>query len=542
MNFTKRFAYAVMALILLAAMAEAKPLNTIEAGPGIAVVETESGTVQGYVHNGVYTYHGIPYAQAQRFAEPQAVPRWDGIRPAMVWGDMAPQDTSREGDMFPSHWFWPYWEPHNVPASEDCLNLNVWTNGINDSKKRPVMVWFHGGGFMAGGSISDSVYDGANLARTGDVVVVSVNHRLNVLGYLDLSSYGDEFKSNVGVKDLVASLEWVKNNIAAFGGDPDNVTIFGQSGGGAKVLTMMTAPSAKGLFHKAIVQSGATESMGIFFLTQETGKKIADATLKNLGLTKATVDKIKSVPYAELLAAGNKAAAEAGTSWEPVVDGTFLPQHPVGNGFSDISKDIPLLIGSALTEWNSLLQFSQMATLQSDNKNTWGAEEVKKRMDERYGDKAGAVAEAFKAAYPDKKPADALFVDTMLRLPMLKTMSAKADQGGAPVYSYMFAWETPIMGGYAMSYHCSEIPFVFNNIDLALTATGGSKDARKLAQRISSAWVNFAKTGTPSAKGLPKWEAYNREGGAAMILDSRSSLVHNHDTELMKILAPDYKW
>ena len=532
----KRILLTIAIILLILGTAAAKP-STIEAGPGIAVVETEAGTVQGYVHDGVFTYHGIPYAQAERFAEPKPVDRWDGIRTALVWGDMAPQDTSREGDMFPSHWFWPYWEPHNVPTSENCLNLNIWTNGINDGKKRPVMVWFHGGGFMAGGSISDGVYDGENLARTGDVVVVSVNHRLNVLGYLDLSSYGSDFKSNVGVKDLVAALEWVRDNIVGFGGDPENVTIFGQSGGGAKVLTMMTAPSAKGLFHKAIVQSGATDTMGIYFLTSDIGKKIADATVKNLGLSASNIKDIKTIPYAKLAEAGNKALAEVRVAWEPVVDGTFLPQHPVGDGFSPIAKDIPLLIGSALTEWNSLLQFSQMATLQSDNKNTWSADEVQRRIKEKYGDKADAVTAAFKNAYPDKKEADVLFVDTMLRLPMLNAMGKKAEQNGAPVYSYVFTWETPIMGGYAMSYHCSEIPFVFNNIDLSLAATGGSKEARKLASRMSAAWASFARTGNPNAKGLPKWEPYTRDSGATMIFDTKPALTHNHDKELMQLLT-----
>ena len=531
MNFTKRLLYTVLALMLVTTFASAKPLNTIQAGPGIAVVETQSGTVQGYVHNGVYIYHGIPYATAERFAEPKPVEKWNGIRPALVWGDMAPQDTSRETDMFPSHWNWPYWEPHNVPMSEDCLNLNVWTNGINDGKKRPVMVWFHGGGFVVGDAISDMAYDGENLARTGDVVVVSVTHRLGVLGFLDLSAYGDEYKhsGNLGIVDLEASLKWIRDNIAQFGGDPSNVTIFGQSGGGAKVLALMATPSAKGLFHKGIVQSAALIG------ENPVSHKVAELVMKNLGVT--SVEQLKKVPFAELNAAGFKAMAEAGQNmWRPMVDGDYIPDPPVAGTFTSISKDVPLMIGTALNEWVTLRDLPKMMTLQSDNKNNWTPEQVQQKMKEKYGDKADAVAQAFQKAYPNKKPADALFVENWLRQYMLQAMNTKADQKGAPVYSYVFTWETPVMGGFAMSYHCSELPFVFNNIDLTLTATGGSKEARKLAQTISSAWVNFARTGSPNAKGLPQWEPYTTDKGATMILDNKSVMGYNHDKELLKLL------
>ena len=533
MNFTRRFLYTLLALMLVATFAAAKPLNTVQAGPGIAVVETQSGTLQGFVHNGVYTYRGIPYAQAGRYEEPSPVEKWDGIRPALVWGDMAPQDTSRENDMFPSHWNWPYWEPHVLPMSEDCLNLNVWTNGINDGKKRPVMVWFHGGGFVVGGAISDMAYDGENLARTGDVVVVSVTHRLGVLGFLDLSAYGDEYKhsGNLGIVDLEASLKWIRDNIAQFGGDPNNVTIFGQSGGGAKVLALMATPSAKGLFHKGIVQSAA------LIEANPVSHKVAELVMKNLGVS--TVEQLKQVPFDKLNAAGFKAMADAGQNmWRPMVDGDYIPEPPVADKFTSISNDVPLMIGTALNEWVTLLDLPKMMTLQSDNKNNWTDEQVKQKMKEKYGDKADAVASAFKKAYPNKKPADALFVENWLRQYMLQAMNTKADQKGAPVYSYVFTWETPVMGGFAMSYHCSELPFVFNNIDLTLTATGGSKEARKLASTISSAWVNFARTGSPDAKGLPKWEPYTTEKGATMILDNKSALGYHHDAELLKLLTP----
>src|ERR1700743_248536 len=245
------WAFAV-APVLVSAQTGTSP---IVAGDNVAIVKTESGTVKGYIHNGIYTYKGMPYAYADRFMEPTAPKPWQGVRSSMAYGPVCPIDaTTSVNDVFE----FPF--EHDLGyTNEHCQNLNVWTKNRNDGKKRPVMVWFHGGGFTNGSSIEQPGYDGENLARKGDVVVVSVNHRLNVLGFLDLSAYGDKYKgsANAGLEDLVAALKWVKDNIANFGGDPDNVTIFGQSGGGGKVTCLMNSPMAKGLFQKAIVESGS---------------------------------------------------------------------------------------------------------------------------------------------------------------------------------------------------------------------------------------------------------------------------------------------
>ncbi len=524
----KRFMFALLLAVLFAVPALAEVL----AGPGIAVVDVDGGKLQGYIRNGIYTYHGVPYAQSEPFMPPEKLPAWDGVKLALNYGPMSPQGTSRTDDMFPSHWYWPYWPPRNYEQSSNCQNLNIWTPGLDDAK-RPVMVWLHGGGFMAGSAMAEDVYDGENLARTGDVVVVSVNHRLNVLGFLDLSAYGEEYKysGNLGIMDLVASLEWIRDNIAKFGGDPENVTLFGQSGGGAKILTLMGTPAAKGLFHKAIEQSGAVELMGITLPEQKASRRVAELTLQNLGISPADVAKLKDIPYTELRAAGDKALAQAIeegceiSSWSPVKD---------GGGFPEQAKDIPMLIGSALNEWISTPLFADMSTTQSDNKNFWDDAKVGEQLVAKYGDKYSAVVDAFTKAYPYKKKADALYVDSWLRTRAKKTMNIKAEQNGAPVYAYVFTWETPIMGGYAMAYHCSELPFVFNNIALSETATGGGEKAQALADKMSGAWVSFARTGNPG------WEAYTRDGGAVMLFDDECIITHNHDDVLMNLLAPDY--
>ncbi len=527
----------------------------ILSGPGIAVAETKAGALQGYVHSGIYNYKGVAYAEAKRFEEPRPVTPWTGIKTAMNYAAVAPQFTDQENDIFPPHWYWPHWEPRNLRQSDDCQNLNIWTPGIRDRKKRPVMVWLHGGGFSAGSASVEDVYDGENLSRKGDIVVVSVNHRLNSLGFLDLSAYGEKFKNsgNAGMLDIVAALRWIRENIENFGGDPDNVTLFGQSGGGAKILTLMAMPAAQGLFHKAIEESGAIEHMGMTLPDQEITRRVAELTLKELGLTPADIEKLQSMPYVQLATAANKAYLKAGEEfgpdrmyiglgWGPVVDGNILPDNPVGDkGFRPQAKEIPLLIGTVANEWMTIDQWRTMATSQTDNKNNWDKNEVQKRLQSRFGTNTGAILQEFRKAYPDKPDADALYVDSWLRTRAIKTANLKTDQQGAPVYSYVFTWETPVMGGFGMAYHCSELPFIFNNIALSGQATGATKEAYALADKMSQAWINFARNGNPNAKGLPQWPAYTRENGATMIFDNKPEVRFHHDEGLMRLLAPEYK-
>ena len=528
----------ILVSIVLALLFTGSAYAEILAGPGIAVVDVEGGKLQGYIHDGIFTYNGVPYAEAEVFMPPVKVPAWEGIKLALNYGPISPQDITPEGDAFPIHYYWPLWEARNYPQSNNCQNLNIWTPGLDD-KKRPVMIWLHGGGFSVGSSLAENIYDGENLSRKGDVVVVSVNHRLNVLGFLDLSAYGEEYKysGNLGIMDLVAALEWVKANIANFGGDPDNVTLFGQSGGGAKILTLMGTPAAKGLFHKGIEQSGAIELLGITFPDQTASRRVAELTLQNLGISPEDVAKIREVPYEKLSAAGNKAMAQAIQegkkffSWSPIKDGDYLPDDIVEGGFPEQAKDIPLIIGSCLNEMVSLSLFSKMAENQSDNKNFWDDARIGRELNAKFGDNTDAIVKAFQRAYPNKKRVDALYVDTWLRPGALRAMNAKAEQNGAPVYAYVFTWETPIMGGYAMAYHGSELPFIFNNIALSEKATGGGEKAQALADKMSQAWIDFARTGNPG------WKAYTREEGATMLFDDEPTLTYKHDEELMRLLT-----
>ena len=523
--------------------------ESLIAQPDTAVAQTRAGKVQGFIRNGIYTYRGIPYATAKRFQAPQSVKPWQDVRPALMYGNICPQP---EGNPLANFMF----SGPTLKQSDDCLNLNVWTPAVNDGRKRPVMVWLHGGGFSNGSSIENYSYDGENLSRTGDVVVVSVNHRLNAMGHLDLSAYGRQYQNsaNSGVQDLVAALQWVKDNAAQFGGDPQNITIFGESGGGAKVLTLMGTPAAKGLFHKAIVQSGALEGMGMTLLKPATTRRVAELTLQNLGIKPSEIGKLDSLPYADINAATQKALDQTaqeqqlpairgdgiGLSWAPATDGKYIPAEPVGEKYPAIAKNIPLLIGSNLTEWNTIYAyFGDTARAQRDNHHHWNAAQTAARMQEKYGSHSQAIGKAFAAAYPGRKPADALFVDTFLRIPALKTARIKAEQGGAPVYNYLFTWDTPVLGGFAMSYHTAEIPFVMNSLALNETMHGNGSEAKALADKMSRAWVAFARTGNPNTGGLPQWEAYTSQNGATMIFDNKPVVKYHHDAELLRLLKPD---
>lgn len=509
-------------------------------GKNVAVVSTESGKVRGYIHNGIYTYKGIPYAQADRFMPPSKPKPWQDVRSSLTYGPVCPliDPTISVNDetefVFNHNWGYP---------NEDCLRLNIWSPGIKsnsaDNKKRPVMVWLHGGGHTAGSSQELPSYDGENLSRSGDVVVVSINHRLNILGFLDLSAYGEKYKAsaNVSIMDIVASLEWVKANIENFGGDPNNVTIFGQSGGGGKVNTLMYAPSAKGLFHKAIIQSGG---LGLSFHEKEVTQKLASLVLAELKLQSSQVDSIKKIPFPILAAAGKNALAKIneelraagkvtglfGMSWGPGHDGTFLPYQPTDPQAKSLSSGIPLLIGSTKNEF--------MASLFTPSLRDANAEAVRNHIKAQYGDKADAYIAAVKKAYPnDTKPTDLIDVDNLFRRSALKMADLRVAGSSAPVFMYLFTWQSPVMDGAYKSLHCMEIPFVFNNIARCEEMTGGGKDAYTLAEKVSQAWISFARNGNPSHKGLPAWQKYTTENGATMIFDNQCVEKYHHDKEVL---------
>jgi para-nitrobenzyl esterase len=535
-----RIAFVCFALVSTAAavMAQGDSSASLVASKNVAVVKTESGLVQGFIHHGIFTYRGIPYAKAARFMPPEKPDSWEGVRTAFTYGFICPQRQSDQindrSEFLLPHRYWP--------ANENCQNLNVWTPGINDGKKRPVMVWFHGGGFIFGSSIALYAYDGENLSRKGDVVVVTVNHRLNVLGFLDLAAYGPEYKhsGNVSIMDLVAALQWVKANIANFGGDPENVTIFGQSGGGGKVITLLATPAAKGLFQKAIVESGAARGMGMTLADPNVSRRVAEATLQNLHIDPSDLARLKTIPYDQLNDAATRAMRSVagdnsgGMGWAPVHDGDYIPTQPFDKGAPAQSKDIPLLIGSNLNEMSE----NRLSPELRDN-DKWTLDQVKSYLLKKHPENADALIAAYQKAYPDLKPTEWFRLDNMFRPGTVVTANAKADQHGAPVYNYLFAWQSPVLDGSSRAPHDAEIPFVFYNIALTEQMNGGGKEAYDLSDRVSQAWINFARTGNPNHSGLPTWPVYTREKGGTMIFDNKSEVRFNYDKELLTLLYPD---
>jgi para-nitrobenzyl esterase len=506
----------------------------IMAGKDIAIVQTKYGKVRGYIHKGTYTFKGIPYAKAERFMAPTKPLSWEGVRSSMAYGPACPRDlTSSVVDEFefPFQHDWGY-------INENCLNLNIWTKKISNLSKKPVLVWFHGGGFTNGSSADLPSLDGESLSSKGDVVIVSVNHRLNVLGFLDLSAYGEKYKSspNAGLMDLVAALQWVSENISNFGGDPGNVTIFGQSGGGGKVTCLMNAPSAKGLFQKAIIQSGSYLSS---FTQDSIAKKIGAAILEELGLQPEQVDSLQKIPYERLNIAGKLALKKVqqslkpeempvfGLNWGPIHDGNFLPYQPNETTAIELSKNIPLLVGSTKNEFAPLVPGTRDISMDS----------AKDKLLKKYGDRTQAYLAAVKKAYPETvKPSDYVDIDFILRSGAIRQADQKVVPGAAPVYMYLFTWQSPVLDTAYKACHCMELPFMFNNIQRCEEMTGGGKQAYELADKMSEAWIHFAKTGNPQTSALPVWTAYNSENGATMIFDNVCQVKYHHDRELLAIV------
>jgi para-nitrobenzyl esterase len=484
-------------------------------GSDPAVVSVTGGKIQGKFDDGVYRFLGVPYAEADELFMPaEEVSPWEGIRDASEYGPVSYQSslTGNTGT-----------EASN--CSNNCQNLNIWTPGT-DGGKRPVMVWLHGGG-LAFGSANEAAYDGTNLSRNQDVVVVGVNHRLGVYGFLDLSFADEKYREsdNLCILDIIDALKWIQDNIAAFGGDPDNVTLFGQSGGGVKIIALMASPYAEGLFKRAIIASGATDRQGVAFTDKEVSLALGREILKNLDIPENQPDQLEEVSNAELQKAADLAVQTIGEQyqipqsigtgfsyeWAPVVDGNIIPENPVtSDGFTEAARDYAVMIGSNLNEWN--LYFPEL---------------LKQNVTDE-------VREAYVSAYPNEDPDGASDVDTLLRLPVLNVTAHKADQyshdGGAPVYSYIYTKQEAAYG----AYHGAELPYVFG------TGTGASD--QDWTNEIQLIWASFARTGCPQVPGADPWEPYTRENGAVMIIDDQSYLTCHHDEKLLSLLAPDYIW
>jgi para-nitrobenzyl esterase len=489
--------------------------------PG-ATVETTAGRVRGLQIDRVQAFKAIPYgastAGTRRFLPPAKVAPWTGVRDAFAFGPRAPQIPAA---------FVPEWQPltGTEPMSEDCLHLNVWTPAAARGGKRPVMVWLHGGGYT-GGSPAALPYDGANLARHHDVVVVSITHRLNVLGFIHLSEIGGEpfaDASNAGQKDIIAGLEWVRDNVDRFGGDPTQVTIFGQSGGAGKVSTLLGMPAAQGLFHRAIAQSGSA----VTGMPAGTATQHAEALMSRLGLKPSQVGELQNLPVDQVLNAMQApGGGRGGFVTSPVVDGRSLPHDVFDPAATPLSATIPLLIGSTETEvtWSVNTDYTapaDAAALRARLRRTLRVDAAR----------AQTLVDVYAHGRPNASLLDlALIMETdasQVRTGVDRQAERKSAAGRAPVFVDRFQWYSPVSGGRLRAMHCMDIPFAFDNVDSSQAIVGNGADRQALADRMSRAWVAFARGGDPNHAGLPRWEPFTADRRATMMLNTDCRLAHD---------------
>jgi para-nitrobenzyl esterase len=508
-------------------------------GDDIALAETSDGRVRGYILRGVYHFLGIPYGAdtsgANRFMAPKAPKPWDGVFPAVWWGNSAPQNMeNRYAYRYQS--FQDHWNYDDV--SENCLAINVWTPEYGDGKKRPVMLWLHGGGFTNGNGIEQDGYNGENLSRLGDIVFCSLNHRLGPLGYTNLAGVsGEAFAAsgNAGMLDIVAALEWIRDNIERFGGDPGNVTVMGQSGGGVKVTTLTAMPAAKGLFHKAVVLSGASLYAG----DKEQSEALGASVLSEAGLSASQVSRLQEVPWKEYNDLANRALQRslAGVrgafegirrGFGPVVDGRYLPQHPYYPDPTPLAAGIPMLICSTFNEMSPSRDNAALENVTLDQV----AQNIRERagFSAGFGDRSRAVVDAYHQAFPGKRPIEIWSLIASNRQSTVALANAKAKQP-APVYLAWFGWQPPNFNGRQRAFHCSDICFWYYNTDVMLTHTGGGRRPRALSEKMAGALLQFMRMGDPNGGGLPRWPRYTPANGETMVLDDVPQVRNDPDRE-----------
>lgn len=491
------------------------------------VVETAKGKLRGFHFKGVDHFYGIRYAKAKRFQMPEPVAPWEGVKDAGSYGMNCPvlSEPQPMGEVMIAHRFWP--------SSEHCQYLNLWTSSCDPAAKKPVMFWIHGGGYSAGSGIEQVCYDGYNLAKKDDVVVVTVNHRLNAFGYLDMSAFGEKYKNsvNVGMADLVEALRWVRDNIANFGGDPQNVTIFGQSGGGAKVTVLGQIPEADGLFHKAIVMSGV---MGPGRDKNAVkGRELVLEILKHLNIPESEAQRLEKVPTAQFIWAVNRAVKSLykqgkHVNWGPMPNDYYVCD-PLEQDFTESSLRVPTMVGSVIAEF----AFGPGKDIKNMTK-----EDSEKLVKEFYGPEGGEkILKEFGRIYPETNAAFAVDADDMFLAPTVDYVKKKGREASAPVYNYLFAKVFDYDGGKA-AWHCSDIPYFFGNGEMVPVCH--QENWEELQKVMRGAFVNFARTGDPNTEGLPKWEKCAGGDMVTMVFDDRCRTEVNMQDELLRLLA-EYK-
>lgn len=511
---------------LLAIAPATAVLGRAQSNENFVVAETAFGKVRGVEIRGIKIFKGIPYgastAGENRFMPPKDPRPWSGVLDALHYGPSAPQRNPNAPRVIPAR---STASANLPPEGEDCLVLNVWTPAINDGRKRPVMFWCHGGGFVSGSGSSPGT-DGTNLAHRGDVVVVTVNHRLNVLGFTYLAEFGgSEFASSgdVGMLDIVHALRWVRNNIEQFGGDPNTVMIFGQSGGGRKVGTLLAMPSAKGLFHRAVIESGPT----IKLVEREQAIRDAGMLLAKLNLDKTQVRELQKMPVNQIMSAYFAVVKDMGgedqmtEGFSPTVDGTAIPHHPFHPTASPISADVPLMLGHTRTE---------MTLFNANDPSAFSLDEagMHSRVKSVAGDHSDELISLYRKLNPGATPSDIYFLiasDYRYGAPVMKIAERRAALRKGPVHLYYFTWETPVEGGRLKSPHTMEIPFAFDNVQISRALTGGGAEAMALADKLGDTWIAFARTGDPNTSKLPHWPAFNAKDRPTMVINNQSKVV-----------------
>ena len=506
--------------------------HTTWAQPTAPIATTTSGKVRGFIDSGVNIFKGIPYGEntaRNRFQPPARPQPWPGVHDTITFGPQAPQPIHSRNGRFA---FSPL-DEENPLNSEDCLHLNVWTSALRDGRKRPVLVYIHGGAYSSSSS-NAPVYDGVNLVKRGDVVVVTLNHRLNLFGYLYLADIGgNDFadSGNAGQLDLVLALQWVRDNITEFGGDPTRVLIFGQSGGGAKCATLMSMPAAYGLFQRVVTMSGQQLTATV----PEHATETAQAVLAALVLTQANIDDIRDpqkVPMEKLVA-----AIRAGRYFGPVHDGRSLPSDPFSPAAPAISASLPMILGNTHDETRLLIGSSNPALFSL----TW--EELPARLEQyrQFLDtlRTEDIIADYRKWYPAYSASDVFFaVTTAFRSwhGMVIESERRAAQNG-PTWVYNFAWKSPVDGGKWGSPHTMDIPFMFDNVEIAAPMTGGGPEARQLAAEMSGTLIAFARSGNPNNTAIPNWPRYTLETRPTMIWDIPSRIENDPRGEERRLIA-----